>query len=357
MASLLGEYLNTYQRANPAQGLMQGFQTGSNFMFALNQQKMQQEQMKQQEAEREKQSDMKMVSVLFEQASKSHSKSLRAQYTQRAHDYLKKYDPMFDATVDPNEESFNQYVSKVRKFAKPLVENPDEGLKDLKAFIVEMAEAQDQGLIDEKQYKQVVDEASAVKKEAAGELGGLVINPEQFRSDPAYQTPEAKAGIQGYQDQLLSQVTALGEGGLANQITDNLQKKNSEKQTRAVTPNQVASDFNRHVSAIVSLQKSIGSYKAKFDPFTGEPVDPKIAKESIEKLETEIVGEMDYLKRYHPEKTRVRFKNKLEKPEAKAAADLPKEARAEVIAAKGAIVTFKNGRKFKLEKGIVVEVK
>ena len=232
MASLLGEYLNTYQRANPAQGLMQGFQTGSNFMFALNQQKMQQEQMKQQQAEREKQDDMKMVSVLFDAAPKMQSKAMRSQTIQRAYDILGKYHENFQGVVvDPNDDTFDEFVSKARRFKKPLVENPDAAIKDLNAFLEEMAIGKDKGDVDEKQYKDVMDTVTGVKKEAAGELGGLALYPEQFRSDPTYQTPEQKSGIRDYQNQILSQITSLGEGPLANQITDNLMKRDQAEKS------------------------------------------------------------------------------------------------------------------------------
>lgn len=150
--------------------------------------------------------------------------------------------------------------------------------------------------------------------------------PSRMPISPVSQVGQAGLqGLQGYESTLenaakIRQGSApgwtiqTGEDGQyyrVNQITGEvhptgLKAKTSEAGS-TITADKALSDFNTHVGNVVGLQKAVAAYQAKYDPFTGASVDPKIAEASIAKLQKQIEGEMNYLRKYHPQRAKQRF--------------------------------------------------
>ncbi len=195
--ALLGDYINTYQRVNPAQGLLQGFNQGSQFMFALQQQKMQQQQLEEQKKEKERSDDMKQVAVLLEAAPKLPSSTGKTQLMQNAMDILSKYNPSLRGVVFTLDDTAKNFMSKARGLKKILVENPDLGLKEIDNLLQEAAKEEDAKNLDKQQHKEIVDSVSGVKKEAAAEMGGDIAFYNQY---------EKEKGVPEFQQEKLAQM-------------------------------------------------------------------------------------------------------------------------------------------------------
>ena len=225
--ALLGEYLNTYQRSNPVQGLLQGLQVGSQFMASLQQQKLAQQQMDQQKEEKRVQDAIRKANILMDAYGKVSSPSMKNEIGQQYFNVMSEIVPELKGAKFSHDESADQYMSKLRKATKTMVDNPDLGIKDWQAIMDDASNAYENKQIDKAKYDEIVKAGGEAKKSAASEVGGLAIYPEQFSDEKAYSTPEARSGVEGYQKKLLSQSMTL-DPSVAKEISKDLKESKSE---------------------------------------------------------------------------------------------------------------------------------
>ena len=196
MPGLLGENINTFQRANPMEGLLRGLEAGSKFGLALRQQKAQEEQQRIDNA-------VQKMRASAEMYTKVKSVVGRQQYLQAWTDAAIEAGVLEPGTVAQPDENSDKYMSKIRGLAKL---PPDMYLKETSNLKDELAEELDQERITEEEYKNLGEGFADVSKEVGAKIASDITYPEQFRGDPAYETSEAKTGIDQYQKNLLSQL-------------------------------------------------------------------------------------------------------------------------------------------------------